>query len=409
MRRNGFVLILVLALLTMLLVVVAAFSLLNRTGSQIAAASVNLTRARQNALLALTIAVGRLDEVAADDPSVTAMAGVAGVQPGDRHRQWCGVWTSGGAGPVWLVSGAASSLRPILAPGMDPVTIVGPGSVGTEATDKEFVEVGREAIAIASLVAEGRVTTGSYAWWVGDEGCKAAAFVPQGWVQRASDDGAILRPNLRRLLGTGYPSSPEFGSAMQVFEQLRLAGSGISLLNAFHSVSYSPSQLPSAAPFSAPGPDGRVRGTFNVNTTSESVWRAWLEFPDQAAPAFGLTSSRSLSAARAIRDRIAARGRPFVSIAELAASQLIQSAFDAASPRITSVTQEDFFRTLGPVLTVRSDTFRVRAHGEALSGAADSRPATAWCEAVVERRPSGGPPGHRFVVTVLRWLSPDEI
>ena len=48
---------------------------------------------------------------------------------------------------------------------------------------------------------------------------------------------------------------------------------------------------------------------------------------------------------------------------------------------------------LGPVLTVRSDTFLVRAYGDAvnpLTGAVGSR---AWCEAVVQRVPDYVDPG----------------
>ncbi len=90
------------------------------------------------------------------------------------------------------------------------------------------------------------------------------------------------------------------------------------------------------------------------------------------------------------------------------------------------LTQADILQVIGPVLTVRSDTFRIRSYGEAHD--ASGRPAArAWCEAIVQRtpsyvEPSDGPGvrinalsevnsrfGRRFEIVSFRWLSPDEI
>jgi hypothetical protein len=88
------------------------------------------------------------------------------------------------------------------------------------------------------------------------------------------------------------------------------------------------------------------------------------------------------------------------------------------------LTQADVLQVLGPVLTARSDTFVIRAYGDAVD-AAGKMTARAWCEAVVQRTPepldpdeSGinprlagttGDLGRRFVITAFRWLSKDEI
>jgi type II secretory pathway pseudopilin PulG len=88
------------------------------------------------------------------------------------------------------------------------------------------------------------------------------------------------------------------------------------------------------------------------------------------------------------------------------------------------LTQADVLQVLGPALSARSDSFVVRAYGDAVDagGAVQAR---AWCEATVQRTPepldpdaSGLDPraaglpgdfGRRFVITSFRWLRPGEI
>lgn len=88
------------------------------------------------------------------------------------------------------------------------------------------------------------------------------------------------------------------------------------------------------------------------------------------------------------------------------------------------LTQADILQVLGPVLTARSDTFVIRAYGDATDAAGQVR-ARAWCETVVQRVPeplaadesglnpaqSGGAGdfGRRFLVRSFRWLAADEV
>jgi hypothetical protein len=90
----------------------------------------------------------------------------------------------------------------------------------------------------------------------------------------------------------------------------------------------------------------------------------------------------------------------------------------------TQITQADLLNRLAPSLTVRGDTFRIRAYGETESiGGHTSK---AWCEAVVQRQhdfvddtlaPTGVPAagsanetfGRRFKIVSFRWLSADEV
>lgn len=91
------------------------------------------------------------------------------------------------------------------------------------------------------------------------------------------------------------------------------------------------------------------------------------------------------------------------------------------------ITQGDLLMPLAGVMTVRGDTFRIRACGEARDGTGNIT-ARAWCEAVVQRLPEYIDPadeaektpdtlsseankafGRRFVITSFRWLDSDEV
>ena len=88
------------------------------------------------------------------------------------------------------------------------------------------------------------------------------------------------------------------------------------------------------------------------------------------------------------------------------------------------LTQGDVLQVLGSVISARSDSFVVRAYGEALGEDGEVR-ARAWCEAVVQRTPrplvadatglnpaKAGEPGdfgRRFDIVSFRWLRPEEV
>ena len=91
------------------------------------------------------------------------------------------------------------------------------------------------------------------------------------------------------------------------------------------------------------------------------------------------------------------------------------------------LTQADVLGPLGPLLTVRSDTFLVRAYGDTANPATGSVEGRAWCEAVVQRVPdyvdsvdaadtaadalseTNRIYGRRFEIVRFRWLSADEV
>jgi hypothetical protein len=91
------------------------------------------------------------------------------------------------------------------------------------------------------------------------------------------------------------------------------------------------------------------------------------------------------------------------------------------------MTQADVLQVIGPSLSARSDTFRIRAYGESTDPANGTTMAKAWCEAIVQRLPEYMDPAdsaeergdelsgtnHRFGRRVrmisFRWLAADEI
>lgn len=237
---------------------------------------------------------------------------------------------------------------------------------------------------------------------------------------------------------------------------------------------------PSAAELGGLGAAGflGVEGMFNVNSVSQEAWvvvlgrvvRGWtaedgtaanLENPffvfGQSAP-FAPASARGVRCfsdeavqrlARELATRIAARPRPFRSLAEFVNSGVLQEAIDAAglNTRVDCLgdiagvaparysanwlSQATVLNTLAPLLAVRSDTFTIRAAAEALNpaldvGDPDRVAARAWCEAVVQRLPEyvdagedamAWPAmaaenvqlGRRFRIVAFRWLGPDDI
>ncbi|MBC2604320.1 hypothetical protein [Puniceicoccus vermicola] len=99
----------------------------------------------------------------------------------------------------------------------------------------------------------------------------------------------------------------------------------------------------------------------------------------------------------------------------------------AGSPKY--LTQADILSTIGPSLSARTDTFRIRAYGASTNSMEGELDAEAWCELVLQRVPkfvsdSDAPEtalddanlsfvsrvfGRRFQVVSFRWLNRSEI
>ncbi|HVU25313.1 MAG TPA: hypothetical protein VHE13_14390 [Opitutus sp.] len=183
-------------MVALLVLAVYALSLLVKVGGQVATTSTFQAQARQNALLALNVALGRLQAAAGPDARATATAGIlASTLPANSH--WTGVWTAGVASPVWLVSGSTQPasyspsiqwLPPVSSgspwrlrtSNLNDVVLVGEGTIptGTNSAQNSYtagdgIVVPREEIVSTDTMTGQRTT--HIAYWVGDEGVKATA------------------------------------------------------------------------------------------------------------------------------------------------------------------------------------------------------------------------------------------
>ncbi len=388
---------LVIALLGLLVLLCYALAALARVDSQLAGTAVYQTQARQNALLGLNVAIGELQRHAGPDDRITGMAGITGVPARDTMRQWAGVWGSPGS-PVWLVSDSIAGNPPSLTG--ERIGLVGAGSVAnpTNKTDQEFVEAGLVGVPVFDSQGLSR-SGGRLAYWVGDEGVKLSALLPDD--KHAIDQLLALNPDDSNLLKVVSREQLSFVPTTITVAVLRGQ-----LRAAFHSLG-----LAHAGVGSGPLPGGLL----NVNSSSARYW-------DAIGATYNRLKPGSASPLRLAKDNsgdvpfgeqmavaVSANGR-FTDANEFLTTEAVISAITDNGGELL-----EFGQTMQSWLTTRSDTFRVRAYGDSVNPADSTRvEARAWCEAIVQRTAevidsAAGPFGRRFVITYFRWLGPDDI
>ena len=167
--RHGFALIIALALMAFLLLLMLSLSTLISVETQSSSTLKQRDYARQNALLALQIAIGTLQQNAGPDQRITATSGILDTRPktgaidGVTESYWTGVWDSDGQLLSWLVS----------------------GNEGLAPTDPDFHSPSSPNAGYVSMLAAGSVSVpavslddGRYAYWISDEGTKAKITLP---------------------------------------------------------------------------------------------------------------------------------------------------------------------------------------------------------------------------------------
>ncbi|MDP1579005.1 MAG: hypothetical protein Q8M02_01925 [Candidatus Didemnitutus sp.] len=165
-----------------------------KVDSKLTDTTLSQTKARQNALLALDVALAQLQKHAGPDARATATGesfGSAGA------KYYTGVWdiTGGATAKTWLVSGSESSTTnpvALLDAALDPTTEPTPNEVFLVANstiaaipdaptpEERALRVRLPKVAILGEAPGigNAVRVGSYAWWVGDQGVKASIALP---------------------------------------------------------------------------------------------------------------------------------------------------------------------------------------------------------------------------------------
>jgi hypothetical protein len=372
---------------------------LSRVGADVSATGVYQTQARQHALLGLSRALGELERFAGNDDLLTGMAGVGGIPAGagQPRRHWAAVWDGNGQFFRWLASGAD---EPLLTNEGDSVLLVGSGSLGVDGNDREHVRVRLETVAVPTRQG-GMRRLGRYGWWAGDEGVKLSISVPSA--SAPTTDG---RHSFSALAEMPDSAGTDRLGRLLTYEQIELIGvpPGDRRRN-FHVLSLTHYGWAGTT---------RLAGRLNINSTSERYWSGVAETynglkgpgaPTILNPAgFGRAISESFHAADPGAGK--AEGGPFPSVDLFLNSVALTNALPGPSSLLLS-----FGDVMRPWLAVRSDTFRVRAYGEALNSSDSARSeAGAWCEAIVQRTKDDPTATEgRFMIIRFRWLGPDDI
>ena len=193
-RRSGFALLITITLLAFLVLLIVSLAALTRVETQVASNSQQLSQARQNALMGLNIALGRLQALAGPDRRITATADIVAGADASK-RKWTGVWNTTAASPApeWLVStstpagamGAASVATAV--PPIGTVPLVGDKSVDTTVAGNAVTVETQPITSDAVPGLPGTKTVGNFAYWVGDEGVKAKVSLTDPWTNPSPD------------------------------------------------------------------------------------------------------------------------------------------------------------------------------------------------------------------------------
>jgi len=142
-RKSGFALLITITLLSFLVLLLVSLASLTRVETQVASNSQQLSQARQNALMALNIALGQLQKFTGPDQRTTARA--------DMNSAWAGATTANGR---WL--GAYGNGAPVdttysLKPSQIPAAITGNSDAkGSQAKLLNWLVSGNEGTAFDS-------------------------------------------------------------------------------------------------------------------------------------------------------------------------------------------------------------------------------------------------------------------
>ena len=267
-KQRGFSLIVVVTIMILLSLIAVGLLSLSSVTVRSANNQTAIREAQANARLALTLALGELQELAGPDQRITATANIAGDETGSfldagaspvndealdgtskglssvqsGTRFWTGVFsnndnpdqifekTPSASLEGWLVSRPESASQANSGTAITPsnpsylanpdgtaadsdagIILVGSNAFGNQTADESNFVVAP----VVSINSNER-QTGSYAWWIGDEGCKALINGKNQEVGQNDNNLAALSPQRRGWeIVDGIPSYPEASSPEQ--------------------------------------------------------------------------------------------------------------------------------------------------------------------------------------------------
>jgi hypothetical protein len=223
-----------------LVLLLVSLASLTRVETQVAANAQKSSQARQNAMLALNLAIGNLQKVAGLDQRLTTRADLTSTST-LRQPYLTGVWESVAGVPTlraWLVSGnegadplaitPSNAPDPAVAAGADEIFLLDDATVSTPA---ERVKLVRQPLAVPSThipglgSAGGDVVIGHYAYWIGDQGVKSsAALNDQSDTLNYDDTRPVLVPPFSfnaSASGSNWPAEPNQRARLRQLAQPR--------------------------------------------------------------------------------------------------------------------------------------------------------------------------------------------
>ncbi|HEY9249181.1 MAG TPA: hypothetical protein VIO38_08620 [Rariglobus sp.] len=153
--RSGFALLITVTLLAFLVLLLVSLASLTRVETQVAANNRQISQARQNALMALNIALGELQKYAGPDQRTTARSDMdaALVNTSGKSGRWIGVYGSG-------VSANYADIPSVIASKIAADAASGPAN-GSQARLLNWLVSGNENTAFdpgSAVAADGRIT-----------------------------------------------------------------------------------------------------------------------------------------------------------------------------------------------------------------------------------------------------------
>jgi hypothetical protein len=203
---RGFALVISLSLMVLLTVLAVGLLSLSTISLRASSQGDAMAVAKANARMSLSLAIGELQKLSGPDQRITMAADQLNAGDGKESaaaaekRHWTGVYRSWVSGTTdrptpeflsWLVSSPDRTAREVdtakSAPSAgDSIELVGKGTLGVDGD-------GNVKVPLVSSDKQGGLG-GRFAWWVGDQGVKAALAAPK---TEASESPALVRQTLQ--------------------------------------------------------------------------------------------------------------------------------------------------------------------------------------------------------------------